>query len=139
MTFAFTTYETVQIEPWLADNASNSVTENQEGWHTFVVQVMDGKVRYFISGKLVAEHSGNYYPDAPMSMNFNLWFINGGLTTSSETRSYQEDIDWIYHEAGVVLTPEQVNKNVRALRESGTRFIDTVPAASPALTSPCDL
>jgi hypothetical protein len=139
MTFAFTTWETVRIEPWLADNASNSVTETQEGWHTFVVQVMDGKVRYFVSGKLVAEHSGNYYPDAPMSMNFNLWFINGGLANSSETRSYQEDIDWIYHEAGVILTPEQVNKKVRALRESGVRFMDTVPAASPALTSPCDL
>lgn len=139
MTFAFTTWETVRIEPWLADNASRSIAEDMNGWHTLVVQVGEGTVRYYISGKLAAEHSGNYYPDAPMSMNFNLWFINGGLKNSNEPRSYQEDIDWVYHEAGVILTPEQVNKKVRLLRESGIRFVDTVPAASPALTSPCDL
>ena len=139
MTFAFTTWETVQIEPWLADNTSKSHTEDFEGWHTFVLQVKDGTVRYFVSGKLMAEHSGKYYPDSPMSINFNLWFINGGLINSQDVRSYQEDIDWVYHEAGVLLTPEQVNKKVRALREAGTRFIDTVPVGSPAFDSLCDL
>ena len=139
MTFAFTTWETVRIEPWLADNASNSQVENSEGWRILVIQVNDGKVRYFVRGKLVAEHSGNYYPDAPMSINFNLWFINGGLANSNEVRSYQEDIDWVYHEAGVILTARQVEEKVNALRESRVRFIDTVPAASPALESPCDL
>jgi hypothetical protein len=139
MTFAFTTWETVRIEPWLADNASNSQVENGEGWNTLVIQVNDGKVRYFVNGKLAAEHGGNYYPDAPMSINFNLWFINGGLANSKEVRSYQEDIDWVYHEAGALLTPEQVAGKVQALRESGIRFLDTVPAASPALDSPCDL
>jgi hypothetical protein len=139
MTFAFTTWETVQNEPWNADNLSTQRMENNEGWHTLVVQVMDGTVRYYVSGRLVAEHSGNYYPDAPMSINFNLWFINDGLNGSREARSYQEDIDWVYHEAGVVLTPQEVNQRVRALRQAGTRFVDTVPAGSPALESRCDL
>ena len=139
MTFAFTTWETVQIEPWNADNASNSIVENSEGWRTLVVQVSDGTVRYYVSGELVAEHSGNYYPDAPMSINFNLWFINGGLNGSSEARTYQEDIDWVYHEAGVVLTPQQVNKKVVELRQADLSFVDTVPAGSPALESLCDL
>ena len=139
MTFAFTTWETVRIEPWLADNASKSHVENSEGWRTLVIQVNNGKVRYLVDGKLVAEHTGNYYPDAPMSINFNLWFINGGLANGNEARSYQEDIDWVYHEAGALLTPEQVEGKVQALRESAIRFVDTVPAASPALDSPCDL
>ncbi len=139
MTFAFTTWETVRIEPWSADNTSDWQVENFDGWHTLVVQVMDGTVRYYVSGKLTAEHSGNYYPDAPMSINFNLWFINGGLMDSHDVRSYQEDIDWVYHEAGVLLTPEQVNQKVRALREAGVMFLDTVPAGVPALESPCDL
>ena len=138
-TFMFTTWETVRIEPWLADNTSGSQVKSMDGWRTLVVQVKDGMVRYYASGKLTAEHSGNYYPDSPMSINFNLWFINGGLISSSETRIYEEDIDWVYHEAGVILTPEQVNKNVRALREAGTRFVDTVPPTSPALDSLCDL
>ena len=91
------------------------------------------------SGKPVAEHGGNYYPDAPMSINFNLWFINDGLNGSSEARSYQEDIDWVYHEAGAVLTPDEVNKKVNALRQAGTGFVDTILPGSPALESPCDL
>jgi hypothetical protein len=139
MTFAFTTWETVQIEPWNADNASNSIVQNNSGWNTLVVQVMDGWVRYYLSGKLVAEHTGNYYPDAPMSINFNLWFINGGLLNSSEARSYVEEIDWVYHEAGVLLTSEQVNKKMLELRQADLSFLDTVPAGSPALESLCDL
>ena len=137
--FAFTTWETVRIEPWSADNTSDWQVKSMDGWRTLVVQVKDGSVRYYVSGLLTAEHSGNYYPDSPMSINFNLWFIDGGLLRSGETRIYEEDIDWVYHEAGVILTPEQVNKKVRALREAGTRFVDAVPAASPALESLCDL
>jgi hypothetical protein len=139
MAFMFTTWETVRIEPWLADNASDLVVEDLDGWRTLVLQVKDNKARYYVSGKLVAEHSGNYYPDSPMSINFNLWFINKGLLNSQELRSYQEDIDWVLHEPDMLLTPEQVNKKVRALREAGIRFQDTVPTTSPPLESLCDL
>jgi len=139
MSFMFTTWETVRIEPWLADNASNSRIQNMEGWHTLVLQAMNGKVRYFVSGVLLAEHSGNYYPDSPMSINFNLWFVNGGLLGGSEPRSYQEDIDWVFHEAGVVLSPQEVEKKIHALRDSGIQFLDTVPAGASPLPSLCDL
>jgi len=139
MTFMFTTWETVRIEPWLADNASNSRAENMEGWQTLVLQVKDGRARYFINGGSTAEHGGNYYPDAPMSINFNLWFIDGGLINSDQVRTYQEDIDWVYHQAGVILTPEEVNEKVQALRAAGTKFQDTVPPWSPSFDSLCDL
>ena len=139
MSFAFTTWETVQIEPWDADNKSDQRIEDTAGWHTLVVQAMDGTVRYFVDGEQTAAHTGNYYPDAPMSINFNLWFINAGLSGSSEVRSYQEDIDWVFHEADAALTPGEVEKMVQALRQAGTGFVDTVPAGSPALESRCDL
>lgn len=139
MTFAFTTWETVRIEPWLADNKSDSRTGSMDGWHTLVLQAANGKVHYYVDGILVAEHGGNYYPDAPMSINFNLWFINGGLIASNETRSYQEDIDWVFHEAGVTLSPNDVNQKIQALRDGDIDFLDTVPAGSPPLPSPCDL
>jgi hypothetical protein len=138
-TFAFTTWETVQIEPWLADNASRSLTGNQEGWQTLVVQVKDGTVRYYVSGKLAAQHGGNYYPDAPMSINFNLWFINGGLLDSDDERTYQEEIDWVFYQEGVQLSPEQVNTRVRLLRDASIYFMDTVEEMTPPLSSPCDL
>jgi hypothetical protein len=139
MSFMFTTWETVRIDPWLADNASSSHTGNNEGWRTLVAQVGGGFVRYYVSGKLTAEHGGDYFPDARMSINFNLWFIDGGLMDSGQARSYQEDIDWVFHEASVALSPEQVNKKVRALREAGIHFVDNVPAGTPPLDSLCDL
>jgi len=139
MTIAFTTWETVRIEPWQADNASDSVSADMEGWQTLVLQAMDGRVRYFINGSPVGEHSGNYYPDARMSINFNLWFIDGGLIDSNEIRSYQEDIDWVFHAAGEVLSPRAVEQKIQSLREAGVKFLDAVPDGTPVLPSPCDL
>jgi hypothetical protein len=137
MMFYVTTWETVQIEPWNADNTSNSIQGSLAGWHTLVTQVMGGTVRYFVDGKLIAQHGGAYYPDAPMSINFNLWFIEGGLTGTEAVREYQEDIDWVFHAANILLMPDQVNAKVNELRNASINFQDTVPSGSQ--TSPCDL
>lgn len=137
LTFYVTTWETVQIEPWNADNTSNSVQGSLAGWHTLVTQVAGGTVRYFVDGKLIAQHGGAYYPDAPMSINFNLWFIDGGLAQAEGVREYQEDIDWVYHEAGVLLMPDEVNARIGELRNNSIKFRDTV--LSGIQVSPCDL
>ena len=134
-----TTWETVQIEPWNADNASNSVNESLAGWHTLVAQVTGGTVRYFVDGKMLAQHGGDYYPDAPMSLNFNLWFIDGGLNGASDVREYQEDIDWVFHEADVLLMPDEVDAKINELRNASVKFQDTVSPGVIPLASPCDL
>ncbi|HKY53754.1 MAG TPA: hypothetical protein VJM08_05570, partial [Anaerolineales bacterium] len=100
-------------------------------------QVIGGAVRYFIDGKLIAQHGGEYYPDAFMSINFNLWFIEGGLAQTEGVREYQEDIDWVFHEAGVLLMPEEVNARVLKLKSAGVKFQDNV--VSGIQSSPCDL
>lgn len=135
----FTTWETVQIEPWNADNASNAEDGSLAGWHTLVAQVTGGTVRYFVDGKLTAQHGGSYYPDAPMSVNFNLWFIEGGLNGGNDFREYQEDIDWVFHEAGTSLMPDQVEAKVTEFRNSSVGFQDTVSPGAIVLESPCDL
>jgi hypothetical protein len=137
LAFYVTTWETVQIEPWNADNTSNSIQGSLAGWHTLVTQVMAGTVRYFVDGKLIAQHGGAYYPDAPMSINFNLWFIDGGLAQAEGVREYQEDIDWVFYEADALLMPEEVNTKVTELRNASVKFQDTVPPGHQA--SPCDL
>ncbi len=137
LTFYVTTWETVQIEPWNADNTSNSVQGSLAGWHTLVTQVFGGTVRYFIDGKLIAQHGGAYYPDALMSINFNLWFIDGGLVKAEGVREYQEDIDWVFHEAEVLLMPDEVNARISELRNASVKFQDTVLSGIQA--SPCDL
>ncbi|HKY53944.1 MAG TPA: glycoside hydrolase family 16 protein, partial [Anaerolineales bacterium] len=50
LTFHVTTWETLQIEPWDADNTSSSLQESLAGWHTLVTHVIGGTVRYFIDG-----------------------------------------------------------------------------------------
>lgn len=137
LTFYVTTWETVQIEPWNADNTSSSIQGSLAGWHTLVTQVTGGTVRYFVDGQMIAQHGGEYFPEAPMSINFNLWFIEGGLVQAEGVRQYQEDIDWVFHQAGVTLMPSEVITKVNELRNNSVKFTDTVESGLQA--SPCDL
>lgn len=134
-----TTWETFSPEPnWKKDNVFKTTNGSQAGWHILVKQVMNGKVTYFVDGKLFAEHGGEYYPEDTMSINFNLWFIRDGLIKSNERRAYEEDIDWVFHQAGVALSPEQVEAAVGNFRRRSINFQDTVPPKKPALKSPCN-
>jgi hypothetical protein len=136
-TMHVTTWETVRIEPWDADNLSNSKQGSLSGWHTLVAQVTSGTVRYFVDGELIAQHGGEYYPDALMSINFNLWYIDGGLNSETAIREYQEDVDWVFHQTGVSLMPNEVIAKVSKFRNTSVPFQDTV---TPGMqTSPCDL
>jgi hypothetical protein len=134
-----TTWETFFPEPnWKMDNKSNNTRGGRAGWHTLVTQVGDGKVKYFVDGKLQAEHGEKFYPESLMSINFNLWFIKDGLTKEQAERRYHEDIDWVFHEAGTILTPEEIEAKVASMRRKSMKFQDTVPAPVPALESPCN-
>lgn len=134
-----TTWETFSPEPnWKKDNVYKTSIASQAGWHTLVTQVMNQKVRYFIDGQLFVEHGGEYYPEDTMSINFNLWFIRDGMVKATEARQYEEDIDWVFFQAGVGLTPEEVEAAVANFRRKHVRFRDTVPPKNPALVSPCN-
>ncbi len=135
-----TTWETFSPEPnWKKDNVFKVTSGNQAGWHTLVTQVTDGKVTYFIDGKIHAEHGGEYYPEDTMSINFNLWFIRDGLLSSREIRKYEEDVDWVFFSEGVGLSPENVESIVADLRRQSIKFVDRVRPKTPPLASPCDL
>ncbi len=134
-----TTWETFSPEPnWKKDNVFKTVNGSQAGWHTLVKQVLDGKVRYFVNGKLFAEHGGDYYPEDTMSINFNLWFIRDGLIKSTQPRQYQEDIDWVYFQAGVALSTEEIEARVAGFRKQKVTYENVVPDNLPKLTSPCN-
>jgi hypothetical protein len=140
LTLHTTTWETFRPEPeWLQINTSSARRRSVAGWHTLVLQISPRTVRYFIDGELLAEHGEPYYPEVHMSINFNLWFIRQGLIAATERRVYQEDVDWVFHAAGEVLTPAAVEQQVASLRAARVPFKDTVAAPSPALASNCDL
>jgi hypothetical protein len=133
-----TTWETFQLEPWIADNASDADGSSYDGWHTLVVQIADGETHYFVDGEPFATHGDKFYPEVPMSMNFNLWFINGGQINSDETREYVEQVDWAFFAGNAALSPEEVEARVAELREQEVSFTDSVPEWTPPLESPCN-
>jgi hypothetical protein len=134
-----TTWETFSPEPnWKKDNVFDTWSGTRAGWHTLVTQVAGGHVKYFVDGRQLADHADRFYPESLMSVNFNLWFIRDGMTKETGERSYNEDIDWVFHEAGSALTPDEVEARVATLRRAGVKFRDTVPAPKPALDSPCN-
>lgn len=136
--FFATTWETFQLEPWIAENNSDSDESSFEGWHTLVITIVGGEANYYVDGELFATHDGEYYPEVPMSINYNLWFINGGLIDSTEPRDYVEQIDWMYFAADVALMPEDVDTAVETLREDEVSFTDNVPVWEPPLETPCN-
>ena len=134
-----TTWFTFSPEPnWSKDNVFNTLDGSENGWHTLVLQVGGGKVRYFIDGKQLAEHGGKYYPRSLMSINFNLWFIKDGFANVTGTRAYQEDIDWVYHQANSIVAPADVETAVANYRRRHITYRDSVPAPKPSLDSPCN-
>lgn len=130
-TFWMTTWETYKPDPWEAVNQQNKVPLSFEGWHTLVAQVWGVKVRYFIDGALLAEHSDTVYPETPMSINYNLWFIAGELVDSAEERQYIEQVDWLYYAGNEVLTPAEVEQRVDDYRAAEIGHVDQVPAWTP--------
>jgi hypothetical protein len=133
-----TSWHTVQLDPWIADNTYTTTTRSLDGWHTFVFQVAGGVVNYYLDGVLIAGHGGRYYPRVPMSINYNLWFVAGGLLPAGTTRSYHEDVDWVFQEPGAVVSPRAVVAEVAKLRRAHVAFRDSVPAKQPPLDSPCN-
>ncbi len=120
-----TTWDTFQEKPWKAVNVQNNIKASYAGWHQLLMQVSGGHVKYYIDGSLVADHSGIYYPEGPMSINYNLWFIDG--TGASGTRVYQQRMDWLYFAKDVVLSPSEVDTVVANYRAQNVKRIDTVP------------
>lgn len=140
-----TTWETFQLEPWTKVNEYTRKEGSYAGWRILVMTVQKDQVHYYVDGKLISTHSDKVAPEEPMSINFNLWFMPKGAdgsigpVDSDELREYQQDIDWVYHNANEIITTEQVLSSVDKLQKKGVSHLDTVPEWQPALDSPCGL
>ncbi|WP_226411603.1 glycoside hydrolase family 16 protein [Shewanella glacialimarina] len=140
-----TTWETFQLEPWTKVNEYTRKEGSYAGWRILVMTVQKEQVNYYVDGKLISTHSDKVAPEEPMSINFNLWFMPKGAdgsigpVESDELREYQQDIDWVYHNANEIITTEQVLSNVDKLQKKGVSHFDNVPEWQPVLDSPCGL
>lgn len=109
-----TTWETYQPSPWIQKSKSDHINKSFAGWHIVTAVVLNNEVKYYVDGNLIATHGGEYYPEKPMSINFNLWFI--ALINSSTQRTYVEDIDWVYHVKDMEVEPNDIPDIVNNFR-----------------------
>ncbi|MDR6593451.1 glycoside hydrolase family 16 protein [Saccharothrix longispora] len=121
---------TIRSEPYEADQAVTSTPGGFGGWHTVVTQVGGGHVRYHVDGVLVADHvddgkGRSVLPRQPMSLNYNLWFIDleghrGGVST------YVQQVDWTYYAQDELVAPADVQGQVAAHRAASSARVDTL-------------
>lgn len=121
-----TSWYTYTPDPWAADNVHNAHVGDYTGWHTLVMVVANGEIKYYLDGALLSTHGGKYYPRTNMSINFNLWFIPENLMPAGASRTYEMDVDWVYHAKNTVLTPAQVDQIVLNYRSQSIRHADNI-------------
>lgn len=140
-----TTWETFQLTPWSKVNEYTRKEGSYAGWRILVMTVEKNAVNYYVGGVLISTHSEAVAPEVPMSINFNLWFMPKGAdgsigpVDSDEVREYQQDIDWVYHNANQIMSTQDVLANVSTLQNQRINYVDGVEPMVPALASPCGL
>ena len=130
---------------WDGLRVSTAQNRSFAGWHDIVTQVSGGHVKYYIDGQLTADHTtdaqGNpVYPRTPMSINYNMWFIDTAGHTSGNS-VYTEQVDWTYYAGNQVVSPSDAVARAGSYRTAGTSHVDTVngcttPTSPPATTTP---
>ena len=126
-----TSWHTFREDPWDARTAENHQNRSLNGWHTYVTQVGNGHAKYYIDGKLTADHTvdqdGNtILPRQDMSMNWNLWFIDLDAHQGTATSEYREQIDWAYYAKNETVSPAQADARVTKYRKHDTTYQDTM-------------
>ena len=87
------------------------------GWHVLVAQIEGNAIAYYVDDELVAAPRGRMDGTA------------AALTVAGETPIA---VDWVFHQAGALLTPAEVTGAVASLRTIGVGHQDTLPSASPS-------
>lgn len=128
-------WQTVRIDPWQSFNQASILPGSFAGWQVLTVQVEATRTRHYVNGRLIGEHTGRNVPAKPMAISFNHWLAGGAVPGAP--REYEIDIDWVLHEAGETVSPEDMQARAAQLRQQGVARRDTVPDLG--LTSECNL
>jgi hypothetical protein len=115
---------------WDGLRISTAQNGSFDGWHDIVTQVSGGHVKYYLDGVLTADHTtdaqgDSVYPRTPMSINYNMWFIDTDGHAGG-TNTYSEQVDWTYYAGDQVVSPGDAVNQAAAYRTAGTAHLDTV-------------
>lgn len=134
-----TSWETFKLNPFTKVNEYSTLQNSLQGWNTLLLKVTDNRLRYYVNGKLFADHGPEVYPEVAMSINFNLWFISEQIVQSTEMRQYYQDIDWVYFSQDTTLNTQAITQKVAQLRSKQIQHMDTVNDWRPKLDDYCSL
>jgi hypothetical protein len=134
-----TSWETFQLEPWTKVNQYDVIRNSLQGWNVLMLRAKEGTLSYYVNGKLFAQHGPDVFPEEPMSINFNLWFIQEQLIKNPIMRQYYQDVDWVYFSKNDQMTSQQVLEQVTLLRKQNITHHDTVSDWSPKKDNYCSL
>jgi hypothetical protein len=123
-----TSWETYNPAPWHAVNQNTVDRSSKAGWRDLVLTIDGSSIRYYVDGQLFSTHDAAYLPERPMLISFNQWLIDLAGVAGTESRTYEQQVDYVLHVKDHVLTPAQVADRVAYFRNSGKTFEDTVPA-----------
>ena len=94
----------------------------------------DGRTTYYIDGQQKASHANKDEIAGPQSIAFNLWFIGGGQDKkyNGHSRTYWEDVDWVYYTPDTNTTTAEVEEIVTGMKNANIHVFDDI--ASPDIT-----
>ncbi|WP_438043028.1 glycoside hydrolase family 16 protein [Sorangium sp. So ce128] len=121
-TLWLTSWETATLE----NTQSNQVAGDQSGWKRLLLQIDASSIHYYVDGARLCTHDATYVPETDQHLDFNLWFdeLAAGQTGS---RTYAEDVDWVYFAKDVLLSQAEVDAQVAGFRASSLALVDTLP------------
>ncbi|WP_273431834.1 carbohydrate-binding protein [Chitinibacter tainanensis] len=125
------TYEIAAYDALNHPTASRS--GSLRGWHTLLMNVSDGYIRFYVDGELMQDYSGIAQPDHPMYLALQIWLSNAsmpdgspGLLRSTAWREYQQDVDWVFYLRDQQLDQIGVEALVQQLRRNGQSFLKNI-------------
>src|SRR5690606_19143032 len=93
--WGYTDEPVMHLTSWYLDNPKDNIHQpvkgDFSGWHTFLITIADGKIKYYDGAELLAEQGSKYYPRCNMNIVANLWFIDN--VDKSINSKYHIDID----------------------------------------------
>jgi hypothetical protein len=122
-----------RLEVTSPDGTARTLRGTRAGWHVLLAQVTQGRIDYFVDGRRVALRRGRARGGAA-ALTLAVWLDALG---AGPPRRWTNDVDWVFHQADVVLSPRDVAAAVDSLRRIGIGFEDTTAPGPERAGSPC--
>jgi len=110
---------------------TNANQQDCSGWHTFWMTVTPTAVKYYMDDQLLTTHTDTaYIPKTQMLIMYNLWLTGEQFAAGQNgtSRTWAEDVDWLYHAKDTTMTRTEIEDAIAYYRSRNIKKVDTMPA-----------